>query len=196
MSAVCLVSGGLDSTLMTLLAVDSGMRVYPLFINYGQRAFKREWGACRASFRRIKLPSPTLMNVSGYGGLIASGLTNRRKDIFMDAFTPGRNLLFLLLGSAYAYQVGATGVAIGLLDEKTAIFPDQTDEFIKSSQDLISSALGYRINLLTPLRGMSKRDVVTIAKRHGITGTYSCHAGRLKSCGICVACREFEGTEV
>jgi 7-cyano-7-deazaguanine synthase in queuosine biosynthesis len=38
MSIVTLVSGGLDSTLVALLARDEGLEQYPLFVDYGQRA--------------------------------------------------------------------------------------------------------------------------------------------------------------
>ena len=47
MSLVTLTSGGLDSTLMVVLAKEEAVDQYPLFINYGQRSLKREWQACQ-----------------------------------------------------------------------------------------------------------------------------------------------------
>ena len=46
MSIVTLVSGGLDSTLVALLARDEGLEQYPLFVDYGQRAKDKELSAC------------------------------------------------------------------------------------------------------------------------------------------------------
>src|SRR3989338_9493726 len=105
MSMVTLVSGGLDSTLMALLAKEEGLTQYPLFIDYGQICKDAEWKACSVAHDRYGLPKPSVMNVNGFGKLIASGLTNASLRINEDAFLPGRNLLFLLAGSAYAYQV-------------------------------------------------------------------------------------------
>jgi 7-cyano-7-deazaguanine synthase len=194
-SLVALVSGGLDSALMTLLAVEEGIEVHPLFINYGQKAAARELKACRAVFRARDLPKPTVMNVAGFGRLIESGLTSDRQDTFLDAFLPGRNLLFLLLGAAYAYQVGAGAVAIGLLTEKTSLFPDQTAAFTRQAERLLTRTLGRPIAVLTPLMGMHKAGVVELSHAKGLSGTYSCHQGGPEPCGRCVACREYLGTE-
>ena len=62
------------------------------------------------------------MDVSDFGRVIYSGLTSSDKDIKAEAFTLGRNLLFLLMGGAYAFQVGAEAVAIGLLAERFSLF--------------------------------------------------------------------------
>ena len=188
---VNLVSGGLDSTLIGVLARESGMRVHPLFVDYGQRASEIEWRACKTVHAQLKLPKPARMDVSGFGHLIHSGLTNAGLDAVEDAFTPGRNLLFLLIGSAYAYQLGATTLAIGLLSEEFALFPDQRLDFIAESERTIRIALGRQIRIVTPLIEFSKADVVRLAREKGITGTYSCHVGGTDPCGYCIACREY-----
>ena len=43
MSFVNLVSGGLDSTLVGVMAKEEGVEHFPLFIDYGQRAARKEW---------------------------------------------------------------------------------------------------------------------------------------------------------
>jgi len=193
---VPLVSGGLDSTLMTLMAVESGYTVYPLFVDYGQRSRNQELAACRRLFLERHLPEPKVADISGYGALISSGLTDLRKDVFLDAFLPGRNLMFILIAAAYAYQVQARAIAIGLLDERSSIFPDQTRSFVTSAEKLISTALSAKLLVLTPLMSLTKADVVRLAKRRGLTRTYSCHLGQPEPCGVCVACREYQGLEV
>ena len=45
MAIVTLVSGGLDSSLMAVLANENGNKQFPLFINYGQLGFEQEWKA-------------------------------------------------------------------------------------------------------------------------------------------------------
>jgi 7-cyano-7-deazaguanine synthase len=196
MSIVNLVSGGLDSTLMAVLIEESGVSQHPLFVNYGQRAMEREYNACRQVFRELHLPEPACAQLSGFGQLIRSGLTDVTQDVATNAFTPGRNLLFIMTAGAYASQVGASGVCIGLLDERSILFPDQSDEFLTSAEQTLSIALGRPLRVLAPLRSMSKADVVELARLKGIRGTYSCHAGSDPACGVCIACREYHFKEV
>ena len=196
MSIVTLVSGGLDSTVMALLAKEEGIEQFPLFIDYGQLNAEKELRACQLNFQRYNLPSPETIPLSGYGGLISSGLTDPGKHIFEDAFLPCRNLLFLTVGAAYAYQCSAGSVAIGLLDEAFSLFPDQTRGFVQDAESLLSRSLGRSIKVITPLMSFSKGEILGIAHAKGIWGTYSCHAGKDKPCGECIACREYIGLEV
>jgi 7-cyano-7-deazaguanine synthase len=173
------------------MAHEEGVEVHPLFIDYGQRAAQTEWETCQRVHAQLGLSTPVRMDLSGFGRVIHSGLTSDAMDIKEDAFTPGRNLLFLLMGSAYAYQVGASKVSIGLLAESFSLFPDQRSEFIEQAERAIGAALGRHINVATPLADFSKADVIRLAREKGISGTYSCHAGRDVPCGQCIACLEF-----
>lgn len=190
MSIVTLVSGGLDSTLTAILIKEEGIKQYPLFIDYGQLCKEAEWEACLAVHKKYNLSEPKLMDVKGFGKLISSGLTNPKARLNEDAFLPGRNLLFLVTGTAYAYQTNSNAVAIGLLNEEYHLFPDQTEDFIKKTEALINLAMGSNIRILTPLLKFSKDDVMRIAKKKQIKGTYSCHAGVYPPCGSCVSCLE------
>jgi 7-cyano-7-deazaguanine synthase len=146
---------------------------------------------------RLGLPDPRVANLAGFGELIHSGLTDVTLDVVEDAFTPGRNALFLLLAGSYAITCKAGAVAIGLLDERYRLFPDQSRTFIEATQEFLYRALGQELSVVAPLMSMSKADVVRLAKERGILGsTYSCHAGGPEPCGRCIACQEFEGTEV
>ncbi|MFZ5451628.1 MAG: 7-cyano-7-deazaguanine synthase [Thermodesulfobacteriota bacterium] len=193
MSLVNLVSGGLDSTLIGVLAQEEGIQAYPLFIDYGQRAAQQEWAACRLVHERLGLSKPIRVDLSGFGRIIYSGLTSEKKNVKDEAFTPGRNMLFLLMGSAYAFQVEASAVAIGLLSERYSLFPDQRASFIEQAERAIEVALGRTIRIITPLFGFSKADVLRLANEKGIHGTYSCHAGTDPPCGQCISCLEIHG---
>ena len=193
MSTVSLVSGGLDSTLMAALARDVGEEQFPLFVDFGQRAKVRELIACQRAMAALELPEPVIMDVSGFGTTIRSGLTDSSLRVYEDAFTPARNLLFLLAGAAYAYQVGADTVAIGLLHEDTSLFPDQTLSFLASAQATLELAIDRPIKVIAPLADFHKADVVALALEKGIEQTYSCHLGGEEPCGRCIACKEFEG---
>ena len=130
MSIVTLLSGGIDSCLMSVLTQETGREQKPLFINYGQINYSREYKSVFAHANQFGLQTPTIIDISGYGKIISSGLTDKSKHIVDDAFLPGRNMMFLLLASSFALQNKCSAIAIGLLREDTAIFPDQTNDFI------------------------------------------------------------------
>lgn len=196
MNIVPLVSGGLDSTVMSVLIRAEGWTQWPLFINYGQINLHRERKACFENFAKLGLPQPSELNLSGYGEFFPSGLTNVSKHIVEDVFLPGRNLLFLLSGAAYAFQKGAEALSIGFLSERLSLFPDQRRSFVDKAEVILSDIIGRRIRIVTPLIGFEKAEVLAMAKELGVRGTYSCHAGGEVPCGMCVACREFDGLEV
>ena len=181
---------------MALMIKQEGLIQWPLFVNYGQLSIQRELVACRTQFRKLKLSAPKIINISDWGRTISSGITDKRKRIFEDAFLPGRNMMFLLIAASYAYRKSVHTIAIGLLNDDSAIFPDQTPNFCDKAQDLLSVITGTDLRVITPLRAFSKADVVRAAKAAGIRGTYSCHAGTKAPCGKCVACREYTGIEV
>jgi 7-cyano-7-deazaguanine synthase len=195
MSIVTLVSGGLDSTLLAVLTAESNVQQFPLFLNYGQIFYKREYEACISALKKFGLPPPRRMNLAGFGHAIPCGLTSKRKHVVEDAFLPNRNLLFLLCGTAYAYSTGAHAVAIGLLNEETHLFPDQTQDFLSSAENVLSKSMGRGIEIVAPLMRFSKADIVALAKEKGIKSWYSCHSGTKRPCGHCISCREYNFTE-
>lgn len=195
MSMVTLVSGGLDSSLVAKLAQEEGVAQFPLFIDYGQRSRGRELAACQRVMNSLGLPAPEIAELAGFGALIRSGLTDPNLRVLEDAFTPGRNMLFLLVAASYAFQRGANAVSIGLLHEDTSLFPDQTIAFLIEAERMIERCMGRSIKILAPLASFHKIDVVELAKQKGIVGTYSCHLGEANACGACIACNEFKFKE-
>jgi 7-cyano-7-deazaguanine synthase len=138
-----------------------------------------------------KFPSAEVVDLSGFGKVVRTGLTDPKKRVLEDAFTPTRNLLFLTVAASVAFAHGISSVVLGLLSEKTAIFPDQSDRFLAAAQNAISESLGIEFDIVCPLRDMTKRDVVRLSSTMGIEHSYSCHSGTAKPCGKCVACLEY-----
>ena len=195
MGIVPLVSGGFDSTLMSLMAQEEGVALFPLFVDYGQLGASKEWAACQRLHEQFGLPKVTRMDLSGFGKTIPSGLTDPGLRINEDAFLPGRNLLFAVAGAAHAFTLGADSIALGLLDPANHLFPDQTKRFVEKCEKMIEIAMGKRIAVLTPLIEFSKSDVLIMARARGVQDAYSCHAGGDTFCGVCVACVEIANAE-
>lgn len=127
MGIVNLVSGGLDSSLVSLLIYEQNIPLYPFFIDYGQRCIEEEWKACCEVHRKLANITPVRMDLSGFGKVILSGLTSELYDIKIDAFTPCRNLFFLVSAAAYAFQLKVDTVSIGLLNEKLGLVTISTN---------------------------------------------------------------------
>lgn len=191
MSIVSLVSGGLDSALMSLIIQEMNIPQHVLSINYGQLNFNKEHAACIKHCSTFNLPNPILVDVKDYGKVITSGITDSSKDLVKEAFLPNRNFLFLLIASSYAIQNSADTVAIGLLKEETTIYSDQKDEFLKAAEQAIEISLSKKIKIITPLRDFYKKDIVKLAESKGITDYYSCHKGNDIPCGKCISCLEY-----
>lgn len=189
--AVCLASGGLDSIVCLHLLKSKGIRALPLFVDYGQRNKRQEFNSLLRNVREAKFAKPIVLDVSDFGKAIQTGLTDRRKRIVEDAFTPNRNLLFLTLAGAVASTRGISSIVLGFLSEKSAIFPDQSERFLVLAQKTLTESLGAGMAIVCPLRDMFKKDVVKLSSEFGISSTYSCHAGKRVPCGKCISCREF-----
>jgi 7-cyano-7-deazaguanine synthase len=190
--AVCLASGGLDSTLCLHLLRERGLTALPVYVNYGQRNHSREWASLSAACAVNKFPKPIQFDFRSFGKVIRSGLTDQKLRVNEDAFTPTRNLLFLVLAGAVASSKGIGNIVIGLLSERTAIFPDQSDRFLRVTETALGESVGAQMQIYCPLRDLTKREVLKLARAKGISRFYSCHSGTKKPCGRCIACLEYK----
>jgi len=196
MTIITLVSGGIDSLVMAKIIEQEGEKQVPIHIDYGHLAREKEWSACKKILKICNLPEPIRVDLSGYGKLMPTGITDSQKDIYENAFLPGRNLLFLVVGASFAHYIGANKVAIGLLSEEFHLFPDQTEKFIVNTNFAINSALDSDITIITPLIAFGKNDVIKLAKHFKLPlhETYSCHSGNEMYCGKCISCKEILAT--
>lgn len=189
MQAVVLASGGVDSSLILKMLKDRGYDLYPLHINYGQRARDRELASLDRVCNLLDLRPPHQFDLSGYAE-IPSALTNPSLDLATQAFLPTRNLMFLVTGGAYAASRGISTLAIGLV--ANPIFPDQTEEFVKAAEAAIKAAVGTSLVVLAPLIKLDKRAVLELARSVNVPleDTYYCHSGQEQPCKKCIACQE------
>ncbi|MCK5602273.1 7-cyano-7-deazaguanine synthase [Candidatus Pacearchaeota archaeon] len=192
MKGISLVSGGLDSTLMVAFLKEEGFSQLPVFIDYGQLAADIEWKTCKSIFRKLNLPLPIKVNFHEFGGIVKSGITDSSKNMVKEAFLPGRNLLFIVIGGSIAVNRDYDFVSIGLLDETYSLFPDQKQQFIASVEKTLYESFDRKIRVLVPLIEFSKMDAIILAQDLGINidDTYYCHKGERMPCGECISCKE------
>ena len=176
---------------MCVLLQKQGLEILPIHINYGQLAEEIEWEKIVTFFKKYNLPEVMKIDINEYGKIIPSGITSKKFDIFKNAYLPGRNLLFLLIGASYAFQNDSEIISIGLLSDETAVFPDQTRKFLTIAEECLQVSYDKNFRIMVPFMEMSKLDIILLSRKYNIDldDTYSCHSGE-EPCGICISCKE------
>ena len=204
--AVCLLSGGLDSSTCLAYARREGFACYALSFDYGQRHKVELRAAARVAeslgaARHLAVP----VNLRLFGG---SALTDEidvpkgRSREAMSAgipitYVPARNTIFLSVGLALAEVIGAAMIFIGANAVDYSGYPDCRPEFINAFETMANLATrsgveGRKITISAPLIDKSKSEIIKLGTRLGVdySLTLSCYdpdADGL-ACGACDSC--------
>ena len=203
LSAVVLLSGGLDSMVAAGLAREAGYRLLALTVDYGQRHRIELQAALNVARvlgveRHIVLP----LDLTRFGG---SALTDDigvpkqgpGNDIPV-TYVPARNTILLSLCLGWAEAAGARDLFIGVNALDYSGYPDCRPEFVAAFEQMANLATkagveGERFTVHTPLIAMSKADIVREAARLGLDAamSWSCYdpTAGLRHCGLCDSCR-------
>lgn len=185
MKVVCLLSGGIDSTTMLFRLMRNEHDIFPLFVNYGQKAAKKELEAAIKACELLSLQL-NIIDISGLSS-ISSSLTDKDAPL-ENSFFPNRNMILLSVAAAFSANQSCNVISIGTVGGTG--FADQTRKFVVDAELALSH--GRRITVLAPLTELNKLEVVRLAKENCIPldFTYSCYMGDDLPCGKCLACIE------
>lgn len=170
-----LLSGGLDSALVWLMAKENGEKTHALWFDYGQAQAKEEFSAMKLFADRV-----------GAEFSIGKIQALAKSD---DVVFVGRNLLFIAHAIPVAAQIGADKIWIGCNWTDRERFPDCRIEFLRAADEC---AMAYGINLMRPLIGSTKQEIMGILRALGFDWDdfWSCYAPKSgKPCGECLACK-------
>ena len=198
-AALVVLSGGQDSTTCMAWAKRRFTVVDAITFDYGQR--HRVELACAAEVARRagvrqhrtitvdslkQLGGNTLTSDTGaaLGASGAGGLPN--------TFVPGRNLLFMTLAAAWAWQLGTRDLVTGVCQTDYSGYPDCRADTMAALQQALRLGLEAEVVIHTPLMHLSKADSVRLAQAEGglelLAWTHTCYAGQVPPCGVCPAC--------
>jgi 7-cyano-7-deazaguanine synthase len=205
--AVCLLSGGLDSSTCLAIALKEGFECYCLSFDYGQR-HKIELAAAARVAENLGARDHRVITIDlrAFGN---SALTDdidvpKSRDLgpvgngIPVTYVPARNTIFLSFALAYAEVLEASDVFIGVNAIDYSGYPDCRPEFIESFERMANLATKAgvegrtRLRIHTPLVAMSKAHIARKAVELGVDValTHSCYdpdeQGR--ACGECDAC--------
>jgi len=203
--AICLLSGGLDSSVTAYIAKNKGYEIYALTIKYGQR-HKKEVDSAKKIAKTLNVKKHVIidLNLRKFGG---SSLTDKTIEVETDnnikdigkkiptTYVPARNTIFLSIALAYAETVDANTIFIGATSTDYSGYPDCRPEYFQAFQKMADIATkksvnGNKIKIKTPLLKMSKKDIVEKGDelRVPFEKTWSCYKGKNKACGKCDSC--------
>jgi 7-cyano-7-deazaguanine synthase len=199
--AICILSGGMDSTLASYMAKNDGYEIIAVHFNYGQRTQDRELKAFRDICDDLEILEKYEIDIPFFTQIGASALTDKTIDIPISGveagvpitYVPFRNGIFLSITAAIAEKEGATAMYIGVVQEDSSGYPDCTDEFISDMKKAINQGTkeDTHIDILTPLVHLSKAQIVQEAMKLNVPleHTWSCYKEEDEACGICDSCR-------
>jgi 7-cyano-7-deazaguanine synthase len=185
-TTVVLVSGGVDSTVLLYHLAERArpgeFRLYPLFIDYAQRAAEPELDAAAWHCRRLHLQLRRL-DISRVGQAF-----RHARSMKPHIPLPHRNLVALSLALSYAATVDADTVTLGVIRDDIGGYPSASLPFLDAFREL-AQTLGY-VSFETPFVHWPKAQVIAEGRRLGVDfgQTYSCMLGREQHCGHCTQC--------
>ena len=107
-------------------------------------------------------------------------------------FVPGRNILFLTIAGAYAYQKKIKHIITGVCETDYSGYPDCRDATIKSLEETLKLGMDYDLSIHTPLMWKTKSETIILMQELGglelLKYTHTCYKGQRPACGICFAC--------
>ena len=202
--AISVLSGGLDCTVATSVFAED-YEIHAITFNYGQKAFERELQAAREICSKMNwthevIDLPWLADISN-SSLNTSEEIPEPSEEDLDNFekssesassvwVPARNMVFTSNAVSYAESIGAEKIIVGWDAEEAATFPDNSKEFLKTFNELITVGSPERIRIEAPAIDLNKEEIVELGMKVGapIELSYSCYKGNDKHCGVCESC--------
>lgn len=207
MKAVCLLSGGLDSTVCLAYARREGFLCHALSFDYGQRhgveleAARKVAKALGAEDHRV---AKIDLRTFGHSALTDDiAVPKGRDETAMGreipvTYVPARNTIFLSFAMAWAEVLEASDIFIGVNALDYSGYPDCRPEFIAAFERMsnLATKAGVegrtRLRIRTPLIQLSKAEIVRLGRELNAPFelTHSCYDpdANGRACGACDSC--------
>jgi len=199
--AVCIMSGGMDSTLAAYMMKKEDYEIIAVHFNYDQRTETKELWCFNQLTQALDVKESYTLDLDFFKQLGASALTDKNIEVPTGGveegvpvtYVPFRNGIFLSMAAAIAEKEGAEIITIGVVEEDSSGYPDCREEYITAMQRAIN--LGTKdetnIEIKMPLVHLQKSQIVAEALKLNVPLelTWSCYKNEEKACGVCDSCR-------
>jgi 7-cyano-7-deazaguanine synthase len=207
LKAICLLSGGLDSSTCLGVARRDGFECYALSFDYGQRHRVELAAATNVAKGMGALEHRTVrIDLRAFGGsALTSDLAVPKHHSVQEldtgipiTYVPARNTIFLSYAMAWAEVLECSDIFIGVNAIDYSGYPDCRPEFIEAFERMANLATKSgvegrtHLRIHTPLKALNKAGIVLLGLDVGVNFalTHSCYdpdeTGR--PCGRCASC--------
>jgi len=208
-NVVAVLSGGLDSTIMTRMLVNmyGVARVSAISFNYGQKQI-RELAMAGVTCDDLGIEHK-IVDFRVLGDIVRSVSANIKgtgvdmptiTDVLGDpqpvTYVPFRNMILNSVAFSYAEVKNASIIFTGLQSRDLYGYWDTSSAFVDNMNAVASLNRQHQIRLHSPFVNLTKKDEIEMAQKwnfvHKLRYTLSCYnpdtQGR--SCGTCPTCAE------
>jgi len=197
-SVAVLLSGGIDSAVLSVELAQQYHSIHPVYIHHGLH-----WEQCELDhlerflsaidhpqftpLQQLQMPVDDLYDASHWS---LSGKNVPDEDSPDEAvYLPGRNLMLLTKLAVWCEQNNIDTIALAPLAGNP--FSDNTQQFYDTMESVIEMALGYTINIIRPYSKLDKTEVILRGSELPLELTFSCiRPVDNKHCGKCNKCAE------
>jgi len=162
---VILFSGGADSVLMLVIALELGLNPFCVMIDYQQLHIEELDKACDF-LSNVGVPWRTvkLLGLGINSGLTGDGVKGTYKDV-NEMYVPSRNFMFIGIAASIAEDMEIDTVWLGSdWDDYLNGFPDCKQEWLGRLNKVLEINGPKPIKLEAPLSGLSKDKILKMLK--------------------------------
>ena len=205
--AVCLLSGGLDSSTVLAIAKAEGFEVFAMSFRYGQR-HSVELLRAREVAQQVGVAQHVIVDfdLGQFGGSALTSDIDVPKGRSLDqmgegiplTYVPARNTIFLSFALAWAETLSASDIFVGVNALDYSGYPDCRPEFIEAYERMANLATKagvegiQHLKIHTPLIHLSKAQIIQRGLKLGVdySITSSCYdpGPEGQPCGTCDSC--------
>ncbi len=212
LSAIVLLSGGMDSTISLFWALNEGYQVHSaISINYGQKhdiELESAHKICQiAGIEQIHYATSVFVQAGD------SALVSNAKNEVTDnhpihsslpaSFVPGRNILFLTTAAVFAHRFKVKNIITGVCQTDSAGYPDCRNNTIKALNVTLNLGMESDFEIVAPLMYLTKAESINLFITfynmrnnrslrdlclRAMSYTHTCYEGMIPPCQDCSAC--------
>lgn len=198
-SAVVLLSGGMDSSVCAALAARDH-NAAAVHVSYGQRTEARERQSFEAICDRLGIRDRLIVRNEALRAIGGSALTDVSIEVPEShdlgagvpvTYVPFRNAHFLSVAVSWAEVLGAQKIYIGAVEPDSSGYPDCRPAYYRAFNEVVKTGTkDGNIQIVTPLIAMRKAQIVTLGLELGAPFdlTWSCYQREDRACGVCDSC--------
>ena len=200
-NAVCLLSGGQDSTTALFWAKRKFDKVFAVIIDYGQKhrveieSAKKIADIANVDYNIIPVPFFAQLGDSSLTGPGNVSDAHNLNPNLPSSFVPGRNIIFMTVAAMVAYKLGYENVVTGVCETDYSGYPDCRRQAVDAVESAVSLGMDVPfIEIHTPLMYLSKLQTVKMAKTldgcmEALKYSHTCYNGVWPPCGVCPSCK-------